>query len=115
MTDKLWTLAGILMFALVTAVIYVWGLRKSVGQQERMATLLLVGCKNKVVKYLKSHDSISVKEIEKLIKGVKVGEFWSRKRLTVTEPNKFSAQLIKFMTEQLYIEKTSDGNYRLKK
>ena len=115
MTDKLWTLLGILMFAFVTAILYVWGLRKTVSQQERLATLLLVSCKNKVVKYLKSHEMISVKEIEKLINGIKVGEFWSRKRLTVQDPRKFSAKLIKFMTEQLYIEKTSDGNYRLKK
>lgn len=114
MTDKLLIVAGIIMFAFVTAVLYVWGLRKSFGQQERMAKILLINCKNKVVKYLKTHDTVTKKQIESLIRGVSAGEFWSRKRITVQNPNKFSEQAIKFMVEQLYIEKVSDDCYRLK-
>jgi len=114
MTDKLFTVLGILLFALVTSVLYVWGLSKSYGQQERMAKLLLVNCKNRVIKYLKKHNTVSEIKIQELIKGVTAGEFWSKKRLTVQEPHKFSGELIKFMTEQLYIVKNSDGNYSLK-
>ena len=115
MTDKLFTVFGILLFAFVTAILYVWGLSKSYGQQERMAKLLLITCKNKVVKYLKKHDTVSEIKIQELIRGVTIGEFWSKKRLTVQEPHKFSGELIKFMTEQLYIAKNSDGSYSLKK
>ena len=115
MTDKLFTLLGILMFAFVTAVLYVWGLRKSIGQQDRIAKLLLINCKNKVIKYLKKNNTVTEKQIESLIKGVSAGEFWSRKRLTVQDPHKFASRVIQFMTEQLYIEKNSDGSYKIKK
>ncbi|MBQ7040117.1 MAG: hypothetical protein IJN39_06070 [Clostridia bacterium] len=115
MTDKLFTVFGILLFALVTAILYVWGLSKTYGQQERMAKLLLINCKNKVIKYLKKHEVVTEKQIESLIKGVSAGEFWSKKRLTVQDPHKFSSQLIAFMTEQLYIVKNSDGSFSLKK
>lgn len=115
MTDKLLIASGIVMFAFVTAVLYVWGLKKSVDQQENLGRLLMINCKNKVLKYLKTHDSVTKKQIEELIKGVSAGEFWSRKRITVQDANKFSEQAIKFMIEQLYIEEFSDKCYRLKK
>ena len=74
---------GIFLFAAATAVLYVWGLKKSVGQQEDMTRSLLHACGSRVVKYLKKHDTISRAEIAKVIEGVTIHPVWSRKRLTV--------------------------------
>ena len=50
------TIAGVLLFAAVTAVLYVWGLKKSLGQQEDLTRALLSVCGSRVLKYLKKHD-----------------------------------------------------------
>ena len=47
-------IAGVLLFAAVTAVLYVWGLKKSLGQQEDLTRALLSACGSRVLKYLKT-------------------------------------------------------------
>ena len=108
-------IVGILMFALVTAVLYVWGLRKSMGQGEDLTHILLNRCGNKVIKFLRKNGTASEADIAKAITGVTAGEFWSRKHLVVQEPKKFAKQVIKFLLEQQYIEPAEKGEYRLKK
>ena len=107
-------LLGILLFALVTAVLYVWGLRKSMGQSADLTRILLSRCGNKVVSYLKKHGTVTDAEIVRLIDGVTAGEFWSRKRLTVQEPEKFVGQVVGFLLDQQYIESAGGKTYRLK-
>ena len=102
--DKLKIVVGIILFALVTAILYVWGLRKSMGQREDLDHILLNRCGNKVVKYLKKNGTITEKEAAAQIDGVTAGEFWSRKRLVVQQPQKFVKQVLAFLVEQQYIE-----------
>jgi len=106
---------GIVLFALVTAVLYVWGLRKSMEQGAEMTRILLSRCGSKVVKYLKKHDAVTEAEIARLIDGVTAGEFWSRKKLTVQDPKKFVGQVTAFLLDQQYIEPAGPKSYRLKK
>ena len=44
---------GILAFAVVTAVLYVWGLKKSFSQAEELEKILLSKGASRVIKYLK--------------------------------------------------------------
>ena len=113
--DKLQIIVGILLFALVTAVLYVWGLRKSAGQSEDLSRILLNRCGNKIIKYLKKHKTITEAEVARQIDGVTASEFWSRKRLMVQQPKKFSQQVISFLLDQQYIESAGQKGYRLKK
>ncbi len=106
---------GILMFAAVTAVLYVWGLQKSMGQSADLSRILLNRCGNKVVSYLRRHETITTAEIAREIQGIKAGEFWSKKRLVVQDPKKFANQVADFLLDQQYIEQVSKGKYRLKK
>ena len=108
-------LLGVLLFALATAVLYVWGLRKSMGQGADLTRILLNRCGNKVVGYLKKHGTVTEAEIARLIGGVTAGEFWSRKKLTVQEPKKFTGEVIRFLLDQQYIESAGRKTYRLKK
>ena len=106
---------GILMFAAVTAVLYAWGLGKSVDQEKTLRRNLMSVCGSKVIKQLKKQETITEKEIAKLIDGVKVGQFWSKHKLQVQDGRKVSSEVIKFLMEQQYIESAGKGAYRLKK
>ena len=106
---------GIVLFAVVTAILYVWGLRKSMFQGEDLTRILLNRCGNKVVKYLKKHGTITEKQMAQEIRGVTAGEFWSKKRMMVQHPEKFVQQVIDFLLEQQYIEAAGKKEYRLKK
>ena len=105
---------GILLFAIITAILYVWGLKKSVGQMEDLNRSLMSACGSRVVKYLKKHDTITVREVEQQIAGVTVRQFWSRKRLTVQDPAKVSGQVIDFLLDQQYIQPAGGGRYKRK-
>ena len=113
--DKPHIIIGILLFALATAVLYVWGLRKAEGQSDDLSRILLNRCGNKVVKYLKKHKTISEAEVARQIDGISASEFWSRKRLKVQQPKKFAKQVISFLLDQQYIESAGGEGYRLKK
>ena len=107
-------IVGVLLFAAVTAVLYAWGLKKSLGQQADMTRALLNACGSQVLKYLKTHDSITVREVEQQIAGVTVRQFWSRKRLTVQDPAKVSGQVIDFLLDQQYLKPAGNGRYKRK-
>lgn len=106
---------GIVLFAIATAILYVWGLRKSMSQGDDLTRILLNRCGNKVVKYLRKHDTITEKQMIQEIRGITAGEFWSKKRLMVQHPEKFVHQVIDFLLEQQYIEAVGKQEYRLKK
>ena len=106
---------GVLLFAVATAVLYAWGLGKSMDQKTDLARNLLSACGSKVVRYLKKNDTITVKEVARQIEGVSVGQFWSRNKLTVQHADKFSRQVVDFLLDQQYIESAGGGSYRLKK
>ena len=107
-------IVGVLLFAAVTAVLYAWGLKKSLGQQADMTRALLNACGSQVLKYLKTHDSITVRDVEQQIAGVTVRQFWSRKRLTVQDPAKVSGQVIDFLLDQQYLQPAGNGRYKRK-
>lgn len=104
-------LLGILAFALVTAVLYVWGLRKSMTQQAELERILLQKSAQKVLKYLKKHGSISLGEMEELCRDVKAGQFWSRQRAAVRDAGAFAPKLARYMTGQLLLRELPGGRF----
>ena len=105
---------GIAAFALITAVLYVWGLRKSMTQQQDLERILLSKSAHKVKSYLKKHESISIEEMGRLCKDVKAGMFWSRQKAAVQNPGIFAPKLAQYMEEQLLIKKLPGGGYSLR-
>ena len=105
---------GILLFAVVTAVLYVWGLSKSINQGRDLSRQLLHRCGNKVVRRLKKQGTLTRQEVVQQIKGVTAKQPWSRGRLTVTEPEQFADEVLDFLLDQQYIESAGDECYRLK-
>lgn len=109
------TILGILAFAVVIAVLYVWGLKKSYTQSADLERILLSKSAGKVVNYLKKHEEITLSQMAQLCTGVKAGQFWSRQKAAVQNPKAFAPKLAQYMVEQLLLEKNSNGRYRLRK
>ena len=84
-------LFGIFLFAVVTAVLVVWGMRKSYYQRETLTKMLLSKSADRVMKYLKTHDTITEPEMRKLVEGVKSAEFYSRQRAVAQADRAFTA------------------------
>ena len=95
---------GVALFAVAGAVLYVWGLKKSVSQSNDMERNLLHACGSRVVKALKKKESLSSAEIAALISGMTVGQFWSRQKMKVQDGAKVAPSVINFLLDQQYIE-----------
>ena len=105
---------GVLCVAVITAGLYIWGLRKSMNQQQDLQRRLLSACGSRVVKALKKRPAITLDEVAKLLEGISVGPAWSRNKVKVENGKKFAPQVVDFLIDQLYIEKTDKGDFRLK-
>ena len=106
---------GIALFAVAGAVLYAWGLKKSLDQREDLERSLMSACGSRVVKHLKKHGTVTGNEVAELIGGITVGPFWSRRKVKVQDGKLVAGQVIDFLLDQQYIEKAGGGNYRRKK
>ncbi|MGN1031633.1 MAG: hypothetical protein ACI4PQ_08525 [Butyricicoccaceae bacterium] len=109
-------LFGIFLFAVVTAVLVVWGMRKSYFQRETLTKMLLSKSADRVMRYLKTHDTITEAQMRKLVAGIQASEFHSRQRATVQADRAFTSQLIQAMLHDGLIEPAQAGRqiYRKK-
>ncbi len=106
---------GIFLFAVVGAVLYVWGLKKSLNQREKLSQILYNKSANKVLSEFKKKESLSNQEIIEIIEGIKASEFYSRQKAVITDAKTYSKQLTEKMTEQNLIEKiTVNGKTKYK-
>lgn len=108
------TIIGILLFAIATSIVYVWGLKKSMKQAETLKEMLFTKGANKVMAYLKKNDSISRKEIQNLVSDVKASEFHSKKTVVVQNEIEFTSSLISFMLNKNLIKKDKNVYYKSK-
>ena len=106
---------GILLFAAAGAILYAWGLKKSMDQREDLQRSLISACGSRVVKHLKKHGIVTKAEIAALVDGLTVGPFWSRHKVRVQDGKQVADQVIDFLLDQQYVEPIDGGSYRLKK
>ena len=106
---------GVLMFAAAAAVLYVWGLKKSMDQEDELRRRLMSACGSRVVKHLKKHGTVTANEVAGLIDGMTSGQFWSRHKIRVEDGKAFSGQVIAFLLDQQYIRSTGSDRYELRK
>ena len=107
-------ITGIALFAVVTAILYIWGLRRSMTQASDLERILLGKCAARVLAYLKHHPTITQKEIARQIQHVKAGQFWSRRRVEVQDAPAFSKKLIDYMLTQQMLERAGNACYKCK-
>lgn len=94
----------VLMFAVMGAVIYTWGLKKAQNQSLELAQVLYRKCEKLVCKELKKKEFLQKKEIENLISGVHAGQFYSKNRMTVTNPKEFVNVFVDYMIKKGTLE-----------
>ena len=99
---------GILLFAFATAFIYGWGIIKQHNQTRDLSRVLFSKGVDRVNRYLKTHDTITAREMEGLVKGMRASLFYSRNQAVVMDPKDFVRQLTAYMTEyHLLVEERS--------
>ena len=106
---------GIALFAVAAAILYAWGLKKSIDQQEDLERSLMSACGSRVVKHLKKHGAVTKADVARLIDGIREGPIWSSRKTKEKKKKKVSGQVIEFLLDEQYIEAAGDGSYRLKK
>ena len=101
--------SGILLFAIVTAALVLWGMRKAYFQRETLTNMLLSKSADRVMHYLRSHDTITEPQMRTLVEGVQATEFLSRQRATVQADQSFTRKLIDAMIHDGLIEPAKNG------
>ncbi len=115
MSNGMQTIIGILLFAVATAIIYAWGLKKTGAQQKDLLQILYGKGAQKVIKKLKTQKFITKSEIEQEVLGVTASQFYSRKKAVVTDKKEFTRTLIEFMMNKNLIMEDVDSNKRVYK
>ena len=100
----------VLLFALAAALLYIWGLRRSRDQQKTMEAMLAGKCEKRIRKHLRQNGSVTAEDAARLADGASVRWFYSRKRLTVTQPDVFAAALLKRMEKTGQLMPAPDGS-----
>lgn len=112
---------GVMLFAIASSTLYLIGMKKRINEDERLRDMLLNNGALRVVKYLKTHESISLKGIGFVIKNISAREFGSSKKAIIKDGRAFQDSLLDYMLERGYIvqspgnekKKRQDKEYRL--
>ncbi len=105
---------GALLFATATAMLMLWGMRKAYFQRETLARRLLSKCAAKVMRYLKTHETITRAEMLSLCEGTSTREFMSSQGAIVQHDDAFAGKLAEAMLADGLIEEAGKGRYRKK-
>ncbi len=100
---------GIIMFAFVSAVLVLWGMRKAYFQKETLTKMLFSKSAKRVMDYLKTHDSITERKMLSLVEGIQAAEFYSRNRAVVQTDTAFTSRLIEIMIHDGLIKEVKQG------
>lgn len=107
----------VLLFALVTIIVYAWGLWRSVRQNQDLSNLLASKGVAKVRKALRKNKALTLKELEPFVKNLTAKQPFSRQQIAVTDPKEFLESILSYMIRQKMIIENKEENrtvYRLK-
>ena len=107
----------VLLFALVTIIVYAWGLWRSVRQNQDLSNLLASKGVAKVRKALRKNKALTLKELEPFVKDLTAKQPFSRQQIAVTDPEEFLNSILPYMVRQKMIIENKEENrtvYRLK-
>lgn len=112
---ELWKIAlGIVAFAFVTIIIFMWGLRKQINSQQELNNMLLSKGVSIVKKHLKKNEYITKKELMEKTRGMKARRFYSRAVATVSDPAVYCDGVLSYMVKTGQL--VEEGNrYKLRK
>lgn len=107
------TIIYILLFAIATIIIYIWGLLKEQRKSNDLFDILYRKGEKAVINAFKVKGCLSKKDIENELLNLKSSLFYTKDKLVITDPSHFAKILIGKMLNDGIILKTSNG-YSLK-
>ncbi len=108
----------VLLFALATAVIYCWGLWRSMRQNQDLSNMLSAKGISKIKKALKKNGPMTKKELEPFVKDLTAKQPFMKERIAVTDPGEFLDSILPYMIRQKMITEEKQNNkavYQLRK
>ena len=108
----------VLLFALATAILYTWGLWRSMRQKQDLSNMLSAKGISAIKKALKKNGPLTKKELVPFVKGLTARQPFSREQIGVTEPDKFLDSILPYMIRQKMIREEKRDNkavYQLRK
>ena len=99
----------VLLFALVTIIVYAWGLWRSVRQNQDLSNLLASKGVAKVRKALRKNKALTLKELEPFVKNLTAKQPFSRQQLAVTDPEEFLESILSYMIRQKMITESKES------
>ena len=108
----------VLLFALATAIIYAWGLWRSMRQRQDLSNLLSAKGVTKIKNALRKNGSMTRRDLDPVVKDLTAKQPFSREKITVTDPKKFLDSILPYMIKQRIITQETRGGktiYSLRK
>ena len=94
---------GIVLFAIATMILYGWGIVKQKNQTNDLMNLLFSKGQDKIKKYLKQNEYITISQVEQICEGLEAKQPFSRNRAVVKDKRDYAKKLVEYMlkTNQL--------------
>lgn len=96
---------GVLFFAIATMIIYTWGLVRQKNEDATLMNMLFQKGSTQIKKYLKSHEHVTVGEVQKLCIGLRAKLPFSKKTAVVQDKSDFANHLLAYMVKTGQLEK----------
>ncbi len=105
---------GIVFFAIATMIIYAWGMVKQKNQTQDLMNLLFSKGQDRVKKYLKKNEYITISQVEEICENLDAKQPFSQNRAVVRNKKDYARQLVEYMLKTNQIEQ--EGNrYKIHK
>lgn len=99
----------VLLFALATALIYIWGLWRSQRQQQDLSNLLSSKGITHIKRALKKNQKMNKSELKQVVQGLTASQPFSKERIQVTDPSAFLDSLLPYMLRQHLIHECHEN------
>ena len=107
------TLFYILLVAIATVIIYIWGIKQEQSREKELLDKLYKKSEKLVIRSFKQNKTLSRKDIENELANVKSSLFYSKHKLVIKNPSHLAKIIIGNLLNSGTIIKTTNG-YTLK-
>ncbi|MCO7162790.1 hypothetical protein NIA04_05165 [Anaerostipes hadrus] len=105
---------GIVLFAIATMILYGWGIVKQKNQTNDLMNLLFSKGQDKIKKYLKQNEYITISQVEQICEGLEAKQPFSRNRAVVKDKRDYAKKLVEYMLKTNQLEKEG-SRYKMRK
>ena len=95
---------GIALFAIVTMILYGWGIVKQKNQTSDLMNLLFSKGQDKIKKYLKQHEYVTISQVEQICEGLEAKQPFSRNKAVVKDKRDYAKKLVEYMLKTNQLE-----------